>query len=112
MSEILRKLADVMDQQPQVSEPVATDHVDTNSELTPVPTDVMLPPLQGKYELLKRAVGVQNKFDEGNADPEDSNYKITPMEADEQSALDRMKKNAGVSAFITHELADDEPLEG
>jgi hypothetical protein len=124
IAEILRKIADAVDQhetpaaQPVHIKAVAAvptdDSVDSsNDDLTPVPTDVMLPPLQGKYELLKRAVGVQNKFNQGDTDddPEASNHKVTPMESDEQSALDRMKKNAGISAFITHELADDEPFE-
>ncbi len=124
IAEILRKMADVIDQQ-QTSDhepvhikavaavPSDAGHDSSNDELTPVPTEVMIPPLQGKYELLKRAVGVQNRFNEGDTDddPEASNHKVTPMESDEQSALDRMKKNAGISAFITHELADDEPLE-
>lgn len=124
LAEILRQIADAVDQQETpATQPVQVravaavptdDGVDaSNDELTPVPTDVMLPPLQGKYELLKRAVGVQNRFNEGDTDddPEASNHKVTPMESDEQSALDRMKKNAGISAFITHELVDDEPLE-
>jgi hypothetical protein len=33
------------------------------------------------------------------------------MEPEETDALERMKKAAGVNALITHELADDEPLE-
>jgi hypothetical protein len=83
--------------------------------LIPVPTNVFLPPLQGKYELLKKAVGVDNTFDEnvGNVsdDPEASNHKVTPMSSEETDALARMKKAAGVNALITHELSDDEPLD-
>jgi len=111
-AEILRQMADMIDQksQPQQAQQTAGD-----ADLIPVPNDVFLPPLQGKYELLKKAVGVDNTFDENvgkvAADPEASNHKVTPMEPDEQDALARMKKAAGVSAFITHELSDDEPLE-
>lgn len=123
LAEILRKIADVVDQQEiSATQPVQVRAVaqipshdasdNSNDDLTPVPTDVMLPPLQGKYELLKRAVGVQNRFDQGDSDPEDSNYKVTPLDAEEQSALQRMKKNAGISAFVTHELSNDEPFEG
>ena len=88
---------------------------DHDSDLIPVPNDVFLPPLQGKYELLKKAVGVDNAFDEnaGNVpdDPEASNHKVTPMEPDEQDALARMKKAAGINALIVHDLSDDEPLD-
>lgn len=112
-SEILRQMADMIDAKSQPVHPEHEQH--TGSDLIPVPNDVFLPPLQGKYELLKKAVGVDNAFDEnvGNVseDPEASNHKVTPMEPDEQDALARMKKAAGVSAFITHELSDDEPLE-
>ena len=109
-AEILRQMADMIDQKSQPQQQPAGD-----SDLIPVPTDTFLPPLQGKYELLKKAVGVDNTFDENVGrvadDPEASNRKVTPMEPDEQAALNRMKRAAGVSAFITSELSDDEPLE-
>ena len=114
-SEILRQMADMIDSKSQPQQQPSPQQSNTDSELIPVPDDVFLPPLQAKYELLKKAVGVDNTFDEnvGNVseDPEASNHKVTPMEPDEQDALARMKKAAGVSAFITHELSDDEPLE-
>jgi hypothetical protein len=43
--------------------------------------------------------------------PEGSNYRVTAMDPAETDALERMKKSAGISAFITSELSDDEPLE-
>jgi hypothetical protein len=111
-AEILRQMADMIDAK---SQPEQHDHEHTHSDLIPVPTDVFLPPLQAKYELLKKAVGVDNTFDEnaGNQsdDPEASNHKVTPMEPDEQDALDRMKKAAGINALIVHDLGDDEPLD-
>jgi len=111
-AEILRQMADMIDQK---SQPQAPQQPAGDPDLIPVPNDVFLPPLQGKYELLKKAVGVDNTFDENvgkvAADPEASNHKVTPMEPDEQDALARMKKAAGISAFITNELSDDEPLE-
>ena len=110
-AEILRQMADMIDQK---SQPQAPQQSSGNPDLIPVPNDVFLPPLQGKYELLKKAVGVQNEFDE-NAEDQDigdaGNYRVTPMEPEETDALERMKKAAGVNALITHELADDEPLE-
>ena len=112
-AEILRQMADMIDAKSQPEQ--AQQPAPHASELIPVPTNIFLPPLQGKYELLKKAVGVENEFDE-NVDklasgPEASNYRVTAMEPEETDALERMKKAAGVNALITHELADDEPLE-
>jgi hypothetical protein len=65
--------------------------------------------------LLKKAVGVDNVYDENVGrvadDPEASNHKVTPMSPEESEALARMKKAAGVNALITTELSDDEPLD-
>jgi len=114
-AEILRQMADMIDAKSQPQQVAHSHSPPGNSDLVPVPTDVFLPPLQGKYELLKQAVGVENEFDENAAnidkDPEASNHKVTPMSTDETDALERMKKAAGVNAFVTHELSDDEPLE-
>lgn len=113
-SEILRQMADMIDAKSQSSQPEQHQHSD--SDLIPVPTDTFLPPLQAKYELLKKAVGVDNTFDENVGkvaeDPEASNHKVTPMSPDETDALERMKKAAGVNALITTELSDDEPFDG
>lgn len=115
-AEILRQMADMIDAKSQPAPPEHEhEHEHTDSDLIPVPNDVFLPPLQGKYELLKKAVGVDNAFDEnvGNVseDPEASNHKVTPMSPDETDALERMKKAAGVNALIINDLSDDEPLE-
>jgi hypothetical protein len=109
-AEILRQMADMIDAKSQPE--ITHDH--SADDLIPVPTDIFLPPLQGKYELLKKAVGVENEFDENASEQglgDASNYRVTPMEPEETDALERMKKAAGVNALITHELADDEPLE-
>jgi hypothetical protein len=109
-AEILRQMADMIDAK---SQPEPT-HDHSADDLIPVPTDIFLPPLQGKYELLKKAVGVENEFDENASEQglgDAGNYRVTPMKPEETDALERMKKAAGVNALITHELADDEPLE-
>ena len=115
-AEILRQMADMIDakSQPEQAQQPA-DHAPHTAGLIPGPEDTFLPPLQSKLELMKKAVGVENVYDE-NVDqlansPEASNYRVTPMEPEETDALERMKKAAGVNALITHELADDEPLE-
>ena len=115
-AEILRKLADVIDQKSQpVSQPDQAQPA-VDSDLIPEPYGTFLPPLQGKFELLKKAVGVDNIYDENVGDvaedPEASNHKVTPMSPEESEALARMKKAAGVNALITTELSDDEPFDG
>ena len=114
-SEILRKLADVIDQKSQPAPQPDQAQPAGDTDLIPVPTDTFLPPLQGKFELLKKAVGVDNLYDENVGkvaqDPEASNHKVTPMSPEESEALARMKRAAGVNALITTELSDDEPLE-
>lgn len=58
---------------------------------------VMVPPLQQKLELLKKAVDVPSAFDQdGNGVPDE---------------LDTIKKNAGVNPAVVHIASDDEPLD-
>ena len=77
MSDILRKLADIADRDADPGRP--DDRIQNPAELGPVPggmhvdtpdnadagadDEVMVPPLQLKLELLKRAVGVDNIYD-------------------------------------------------
>jgi hypothetical protein len=109
-------MADMIDAKSQATSHTHGQEQSAGSpDLIPVPTDTFLPPLQGKFELLKKAVGVDNLYDENVGkvaeDPEASNHKVTPMSPDETDALERMKKAAGVNALIINDLSDDEPLE-
>ena len=98
-SEILRKLADVIDsaesgvgdhEQPNRAElePVKVDHKDATDPNT------MVPPLQQKLELLKKASGVDNMFDK--EEPHDE--------------LTDIKKLTGISPVIHHIHSDDAPF--
>lgn len=122
--DLMRKLADfIASKQPDMGqgepEEVAGDDHDTvmrdehGTELVKQPDDKMVPPLQLKLELLKRAVDVENIYSEDNVDtdPEASNYKTTPMSEEERAALESMKRAAGVNALIRNEMSDDEPLD-
>lgn len=90
-SEILRQIADVLD---------AKDS--SENELAQQPDDIFVPPLQLKLELLKKATGVENIYDE---------------ESEEESAqhaydeLNKIKKNAGINVVALDALGDDEPLD-
>lgn len=95
------------------NDPDAPMYDEDGKELVKQPTDKSVPPLQLKLELLKKAVGVENLYAEGNEeyDPLESNYKTTPMSEEERAALESMKKAAGVNALIRNEMSDDEPLD-
>ena len=118
ISDIFRQVADAIDQQQtaggddqqmqnraQMSPASAglevdnVDNADAGAE-----DEVMVPPLQLKLELLKRAVGVDNVYDDQRADE--------THDGGEQDPLDALRKNAGIQAVVTNEMADDEPLEG
>jgi hypothetical protein len=111
-AEILRKLADVIDQheggaehQPENSmphaelAPVEVDHTDGTEKTT------FIAPLQAKLELLKKSVGVDNAYDEQGCDCGCDPCECGPDE------LEIIKKNAGVPVAAVHELSDDEPLD-
>jgi hypothetical protein len=94
MSDILRKMADVVDAQSMSTNSTAsrTRPVDVESP-EDVEGAVMVPPLQAKLEILKKSEGIPNVYDE-----------------DESDELVKIKKNAGLTA-AQHEAADDEPLD-
>jgi hypothetical protein len=119
-TDFMRKLADLISQhrddqgvEAPVSDCDTPMYDEDGTELVKQPDDKMVPPLQLKLELLKRAVDVENIYSENNGDqdPLASNYKTTPMSEEETSALESMKKAAGVNALIRNEMSDDEPLD-
>lgn len=116
-SEMLRKLADIID-----SMGMSTDQTVTQPQasLTPVNglkqvdvdnTDqtndkVMIPPLQQKIELLKKATGVDNAFDDNaEKEGESSDCGCSTNEEDELSTL---KKNAGLSNATVMQVASED----
>ena len=71
------------------------------------PEDLFLPPLQQKQELLKKAVGVENVYDDGKpSDATDENAEAPTPE--EEDVLDRIKRMAGVPVAAVQELSNDE----
>jgi len=96
-SEILRSLADKLDSIEQPDDmtanhltPIDVDNVDHTE-----PGEKMIPPLQQKIELLKKATGIESEFDD-------------ETQSDE---LEIMKKHAGISPAVIHITSDDEPLD-
>jgi hypothetical protein len=73
---------------------------------------VMIPPLQAKLELLKRATDVPNVYD--GMDEEHDCGCQGPCECDDYAEEDQVsdiKRLAGVPVAAVIELSDDEPLE-
>ena len=114
-SEILRKLADMIDsaEGSQSTQMGASPENPNHAELTAVSVDhtddtekggTFVPPLQAKIELLKKSVDVDSVYDE--LDPDE---KLTGHGSDNEDELSQMKKRAGIAARI--EAVDDEPLE-
>jgi len=69
------------------------------------PLDTMVPPLQQKMELLKRAVDIDNVFDGTSVD------KTTNGQDDYKSEIATIQKNAGVPTAAIMALTDEEPLD-
>ena len=119
ISDIFRQVADAIDQadspgrpDPQLQNPAelsavagpysdevaAPDNQDVGAE-----DDVMVPPLQLKMELLKRAVGVDNIYDEGEPRADEVDNSGTD--------LARMKQMAGIPVAAVSEMSDDDIID-
>ena len=74
------------------------------------PEELFLPPLQQKQELLKKAVGVENIYDDGTASNQEEQEKEQEddMSAERQDIVDRIKQLSGVPTAAIQELSNDE----
>ena len=74
------------------------------------PENTFLPPLQQKQELLKKAVGVENVYDDGG--PEHQHAEETAQEDDmtqeRDDIVDRIKQLSGVPRAAIQELSNDD----
>jgi hypothetical protein len=101
LSDILRDLAELMDQQgpgPQgadIGQNTTQQRLKTAQVSEPELDDnpVMVPPLQAKLEILKKSEGLPNVYDQEGTDE-----------------LAAIKKNAGITT-AQQEASDDEPLD-
>jgi len=96
MADILRDLADKLDsiEQSNPAEPkdFAQPEQDDDEDQA-----VMIPPLQQKLELLKKAVDVPSAFDQDDNGVPDE--------------LDAIRKNAGVNPAVVHIASDNDPMD-
>jgi hypothetical protein len=110
VNDILQQLADFVNNRHSGEQPERA--VQTNAEgqeLARGPDDLFVPPLQQKIELLKKAVGVENIYDEDQQAREAEEAEAKQVTPEEEDALDRMKRAAGIpSAAVVQELSNDE----
>jgi len=82
----------------------------TDSGNDKAPENTFLPPLQQKQELLKKAVGVENVYDDGG--PEHQHAEETAEEDDmtakRDDIVDRIKQLSGVPTVAVQELSNDD----
>jgi len=101
MSEILRGLADKLASIEQGQGDPQSDKSMGGTPIEPQTGDngeseVMVPPLQMKLELLKKASGVNSHYDDEGSAPDE---------------LAQVKKNAGLAA-VQHEASEDNDITG
>jgi hypothetical protein len=111
-SEILQKLVNVIDAAETQSaaqppaEPGKLTRVPVSLKAEPHPEpdlDVMVPPLQQKIELLKKATGVPSAYDHfTDAESDDSG-----CGCEETDELDDIRKMAGVPTVVVQTAAED-----
>ena len=116
IAEILRKLADIADSSDadHDQEPQNVARLSTASAGLPIDNPenqdagegdpVMVPPLQLKTELLKRAVGVDNIYDPGEPRADQAHDSTS-------DEIQTLQKNAGIPVAAVMELDNDELLD-
>lgn len=137
IADVLRRLANTIDQHSQGGSP--DPGIQNPAEMIAIPTgqhavvvdaeteksspngttasgndkdpDVFLPPLQQKQELLKKAVGVDNVYDDGTATEQAEAEEQEPCDQEQEDIVNRIKQLSGIPTAAVMGLSDDEPLE-
>ena len=104
MADLLRDLADLIDQKMGSSDPAANNRTQQLLDPVEVPKQelpdnpVMVPPLQAKLEILKKSEGIPNVYDSEGGD-------------DQTDELSMIKMNAGLSV-AQQEASEDNDITG
>jgi hypothetical protein len=74
------------------------------------PENTFLPPLQQKQELLKKAVGVENVYDDGGPEHQyaEETAEEDDMTVERDDIVDRIKQLSGVPRAAIQELSNDD----
>jgi hypothetical protein len=77
------------------------------------PENTFLPPLQQKQELLKKAVGVENVYDDGGPEHQhaEETAKQDDMTVERDDIVGRIKKLSGVPQAAIQELSNDDVVD-
>jgi hypothetical protein len=121
IADVLRQVADAIEQQQDAGQPDPS--IQNPAQLAAVPTgpygdgveapdnqdagaddDVMIPPLQLKMELLKRAVGVDNVYDAGEPRADEAH-------SGDGDEIQHIRRMAGIPVAAVMELDNDELLD-
>ena len=106
---LLRGIADAADEQSEkeeTEEPAAPTVVKAEPEGDNIdaPDNVFIPPLQQKIEMLKKATGVENVYD----DEDDKD--VQPERHSYPNVMTQMRKNAGLNPTVLNQLVHDDPI--
>ena len=121
IADILRTLANNLEHaeggapDPRIQNPAGLIAVDSKGSPNGVtasgndkePEELFLPPLQQKQELLKKAVGVENIYDDGRPGEEGDANADAPT-PEEEDMLEKIKRMAGVPVAAVQELSNDD----
>lgn len=88
-----------------VEVPKTPQDVEQQEKDKELPLDTMVPPLQQKIELLKRAVDIDNVFDGTPID------KTADQKDDYKQEIKAISRNAGINPVVLDAAGDDEPLD-
>ena len=99
-------IVDTDDEEDNSSSPNGT----TASGNDKAPAEQFLPPLQMKQELLKKAVGVENVYDDGTAvdQEEQQEEQDDEMSQERDDIITRIKQLSGIPIAAVQELSNDE----
>lgn len=107
ISDVLRKVADAIEQeQNESTSPNGT--TESGNDRAP---EVFLPPLQQKQELLKKAVGVDNVYDDGTSTQQAEMQESNMCDQERADIVNRIKQLSGIPTAAIFGLTDDEPLD-
>jgi len=94
-----------------VEVPKTPEDLEAKEHSKEAPLSTMVPPLQQKIELLKRATDIDNVFDGTSIDKTRNGQADTSGQDEATIQIKVITKNAGISPVVLDAAGDDEPLD-